>query len=127
MAITINWATKVITVPQGDLTPISGDLYELDVDVFRLILKDLEDDEEGMSFIRTHNHNPESVLSGTTFARQVEIINGYTVTFEDGQYRVRLSGANNNISDVTNVNQVSILSQNSAGLIVKQVGSSGIR
>jgi len=53
----------------------------------------------------------------------VEIINGYTVTFEDGQYRVTLLGANSNVADVTNVNQVSIQPNNSAGQVVVSVGS----
>lgn len=46
-----------------------------------------------------------------------EIINGYTVTFEDGLYSVNLIGSNNNIPDVLNLNQVSVRSANSAGLI----------
>jgi hypothetical protein len=118
MAISIDWGAKVINVPQGDLTPLGGSLYELDVDAFRLTLKDLEDDEAGIVFEDTHRHNTEATLSGTTFARQVELINGYTVTFQNGSYRVRLSGANNNITDVANLNSVSLLSTNSAGLIV---------
>jgi hypothetical protein len=117
VAISINWATKVISVPQADLTFISGTLYELNTDTFRLTLKSLEDDETGMIFDDTHKHNTEVTLAGVTYARTVEIINGYTITFENGSYRVRLVGSNNNISDVTNLNQVSILSQNSAGLI----------
>jgi hypothetical protein len=44
------------------------------------------------------------------------MINNYTVTFEDGQYAVNLVGANSNIADVVNVNQVSVRSANSAGL-----------
>ena len=52
-----------------------------------------------------------------TLARTVEIINGYTVTFEDGQYAVNLVGANSNVGDVVNVNQVSVRSANSAGLV----------
>ncbi len=118
MAITINWSTKVITIPQADLTFISGSLYELDVDSFRLTLKNLEDDEAGMPFLRTHNHNTQVTVGGTTLPRVVEIINGYTITFQDGQYAVRLVGANSNIPDVTNINQVSIRSGNSAGLVV---------
>jgi hypothetical protein len=61
-------------------------------------------------------------VGGVVLARVVEIINGYTVTFEDGMYRVTLVGANSNISDVTNLNQVSIASTNSAGLIVSGSG-----
>jgi len=116
MAISIDWGTKVINVPQADLTNLGGGVYELDVDAFRLELKDLEDDEEGMPFPRTHNHVAPITVGGVTLARVVEIINGYTVTFEDLQYAVNLVGANNNIADVANVNQVSIRSQNSAGL-----------
>ncbi|MDX1486576.1 MAG: hypothetical protein R3268_00140 [Acidiferrobacterales bacterium] len=117
MAITVDWATRVINIPQADLTSIGGSLYELDVDTLRTTLKDLEDDEEGMNFPDTHQHQGESVLSGVTYARTVEIINGYTVTFEDGQYRVRTVGANHNISDVMNLNQVSLITNNSAGLV----------
>jgi hypothetical protein len=120
--ISINHATRVITIPQTDLTPVSAGLYELDVNDFRLWLKDLEDDTDGIQIPDTHRHNTEVTLGGVTLARSVEIINGYTITFEDGQYAVRLVGANNNIADVANVNQVSIRSNNSAGLIVTGAG-----
>ena len=122
--ITINWATKIITVPQADLTLVSGSLYELDVDVFRLALKDIEDSDEGMNFTDTHRHNTTVSLSGVTYARSVEIINGYTVTFQDTgtPYRVRCVGANHNISDVQNLNNVSLIVGNAAGLIVTAGG-----
>lgn len=116
MALSINHLTRVIYVPQADLTPLGGALYLLDVNDFRLWLKDWEDDAVGIQMPNTHNHYPEVILGGVTLARVVEIINGYTVTFEDGQYAVVLGGANNNLADVTNVNQVSIRSNNSAGL-----------
>jgi len=47
----------------------------------------------------------------------VLILNGYTITFENGQYAVNIKGANSNIADVLNVNQVSVRSFNAAGLI----------
>lgn len=116
--ISINWLTKVINVPRTDMSLVqaSPEIRELDLDDFRLTLKDLEDDEAGMPFLRTHNHNTTVSVGGVTLARVIEIINGYTVTFEDGQYAVNLVGANSNVSDVTNVNQVSVRSSNSAGL-----------
>ena len=119
MAISINWSTKGITVPQADLTLISGSLYELDVNAFRLELKGIEDSEEGMAFPSTHRHNTEVVLSGVTYARTFEVINGYTVTFQDtgSPYAVRCAGANHNLADVKNVNQVSLIVGNSAGLV----------
>ena len=97
MAITINWITQVITVPQSFLTPIGPNLFELDVDVFRLALKDIEDSTDGITFLDTHRHVTETVISGVTYARFVEIINGYTVEFEDGQYTVIATGANHNV------------------------------
>jgi hypothetical protein len=123
VAVSINWGTKVITVPQADLTNLGGGVYELDVDVLRLALKDLEDSEEGMAFPTTHNHNTEVTLSGVTYARVVEIINGYTVTFENGSYTVKCVGANHNLADVKTVNSVSLIIGNSAGLIVVSSGS----
>lgn len=120
MAITIDWGTKVINVPQADLTLISGTLYELDLDIFRLALKDLEDSEDGMPFDDTHIHSTEVVLGTTTYARVIEVVNGYTVTFEDGMYGVDLTGANSNVADVLNRNQVSVRSNNAAGLTTPQ-------
>jgi hypothetical protein len=117
--ISVNWWTQVISVPQSYLTSLGGDSYELDVDVFRLALKDLEDDE-GMPFVDTHSHVGEITLAGVTYARFVEIINGYTIEFEDGTYEVNLVGANNNVIDVKVVNSVSVIANNSAGLVSVQ-------
>lgn len=117
MAVTINWSTKVINIPQSYLSSLGNNVFQLDVNDLRLSLKDIEDSEAGMNFPDTHRHNTEVVLGGVTLTRVVEIINGYTITFEDGQYAVNLVGANNNIPDVSNVNQVSIRLNNSAGLV----------
>lgn len=120
MAVTIDWGTKVISVPRNDLTLIQStptEIREMDLNWFRMQLKDLEDSPEGMPHPDTHRHNTEVQLGGLTFARVIEIINGYTVTFEDGQYAVELTQANSNVGDVVNVNQVSVRSNNSAGLI----------
>lgn len=128
MAISINWATKVISVPRADLTNLGGGIYELDVDAFRLELKDIEDSEIGQVFASTHRHNTEVTLSGVTYARTVEIINGYTIEFEDvgSPYTVKCVGANHNIADVKVVNQVSLIIGNSAGLIAVDTGGSGL-
>lgn len=123
MAVTINHNTKVIYVPRSFLTFVSGTLYELDVNDLRLALKDLEDDEAGITLDDTHNHFTEVTLSGVTFSRTFEIINGYQVEFEDGQYTVRCIGANHNLADVKVPNQVSLLVGNSAGLVTVVSGS----
>ena len=119
MAISIDWGTKVISIPRNDLTLLQTtptEIRQLDIDSFRLELKDQEDSEDGMTFVDTHRSNAPVTVGGVILARVVEIINGFTVTFEDGQYAVNLAGANSNIADVTNVNQVSVRSANSAGL-----------
>jgi len=120
MAITIDWTTKVISIPKADMplvTMTPFEIRELDINTFRLILKDLEDDSEGMTFSTTHNHIAPISVGGVSLARVVELINGYTVTFEDGQYAVNITGGNSNIGDNVNLNQVSVRSANSAGLV----------
>ena len=120
---TVDLATKIITIPISFLTFVSASLYELDINELRLALKDIEDSEEGMAFLDTHRHSTEATLSGVTYARQLEIINGFTVTFENGSYSVRCVGANHNLGDVKNYNSVSLIIGNSAGMVV---GSGGI-
>ena len=130
MATSIDWGTKVISVPKADLTLVSGTLYELDTAAFRLELKDLEDSDDGMPFPDTHVHNVPVTVAGVTYARTIEIVNGYSVEFEDGQYSVRLVGSNNNIFDVENgilvQNQVQLIATNSAGYIQIETGTSGL-
>lgn len=119
MAITIDWDTKIISVNKADMILIQSaptEIYQLNMDFFHDTLRDLEDDVDGIVFDTTHRYVDPITVGGVILARVVEIINGYTVTFEDGQYRVNLTGANTNLADVTNVNQVSVSSSNSAGL-----------
>lgn len=120
--ISINWLTKVVYVPKTFMTEISATLYELDVNALRLALKGIEDDE-GISYVDTHRHNTVVVLSGVSYARTLEIINGYTVEFEDGPYVVRCVGANHNLADVKVLNQVSLVIGNAAGLIEVATGA----
>jgi hypothetical protein len=124
--ISIDYATLVISVEQSDLTPLGGQQYRLDANAFRNTLKNLEDSEDGMAFPPTLRHATESTLSGVTYARQLEIINGYTVTFETvgSPYTVTVVGANHNLGDVTNFDGgMSMIIGNSAGLQVVTSGS----
>lgn len=120
MAVSIDWGTKIITVPQADLlqtqsTPI--EVYELNINDFRLELTELLGEAPGMPFVDTHIYNPPVTVAGVTLARVLEIINGYTITFSpDSSYGVNVVGGNSNIADVTNPNNVSVRSANSAGL-----------
>lgn len=118
--LSIDWATKVITVPKAYTTLVQSsptEIRELPINQFHLDLRSEEAALDGMPNLVTHRHNTEVLLGGIVYARVVEIISGYTITFEDGQYAVNLTGANSNIGDVVNVNQVSVRSANAAGLI----------
>lgn len=122
--VTITWLTKVINIDKDYLIPTTNpDIFNLDSNQFRLDLKGLEAGVDGMTYLDTHQHNTQVPLGGVTYARVIEIINDYTITFEDGQYAVNLIGSNNNIADVTNVNQVGIRANNAAGLVVVDTGS----
>ena len=120
MAISINWSTGVITVPKADTVQIqaSPEIRTLDIDTFRLALKDLEDEVDGIAFPTTHNHVAPITVGGTVLARVVEILPPYTVTFEASTpaYRLDLINANSNILDRTNYTTTQVTSANSAGL-----------
>lgn len=126
MAVSIDPATFIITVPKADLTLIGGTLYELDTDTFRLELKALEDDVQGIVMTKTHDHNTEYTVASVTYARSIQILPPYSIEFEDGMYTVRLVGSNNNIFDVGAgilvQNMVQVIPGNSAGLITVATG-----
>ena len=123
MAISINHATKVITVNQADCTFVSGTFYRLPTEtVFRAEVNALMDDPECMPHVDCIDHNTAYTVAGQNYARKIEIINGYSVTFlPDSQWTVELTESNNNIWDVENgilnQNQVQVIPTNSAGLI----------
>lgn len=118
MAVSINWGSKVIFVPQADLTLISPGVYEHNIDTFWSDLHALQAGENGLPADVVFSNNSSVTFSGTTLPRVLQIINGYTVEYEDGQYQVNLEGANSNILDVRVQNQVSLNAKNSAGLII---------
>ena len=122
MSITsVGWNTdQVIQINKADMTLIQStpvEIYRLDTDQFFLDLKDEERSVDGMPWTDTQRNSSPVSLGGVTYARVLEIIDPYTITFEDDQYIVQLVGSNNNIIEKTNPNQVSIQGNNSAGLI----------
>lgn len=119
MPTAVNWVSQVITSDKADLTqlaPPPNEVRELNLDTFHRDLRLLEASEAGIVYPRTHNYVGPITVGSVTLAPVVEIINGYTWTPEDGQYAANLNGANTNLQDVTNVNQVSVRPNNSAGL-----------
>jgi hypothetical protein len=123
MAISINHATKVITIPKTDTVFIETNAttgYEIrsyDEYAFMRELADYLDSEAGVALPSAFVHATLVVISGVTYARALSIVNGYTITFENGTYQVKLiGGTNNNILDALNPNNVSVIPANSAGL-----------
>ena len=112
----IYWETKVIVIPKNLLTWVNGGIYSLDLLLLKGHLNFLEASEMGMAHDKILYHETETMLSGVNYARKLMFINGYTVTFENGVYGVNLYGANHNLMDVLNLNNVSVRAQNSAGL-----------
>jgi hypothetical protein len=128
MAISINWLTKVISIPQSYLTLISGIRYNLDIEKFRNDLKNLEDTEEGLPYSDTHARNKPVTLSGVQYAQTFEVLAPYTISFENTgtPYVVVATGANHNIGDVTNFDGgMSLVVGNSGGLIINTVNIGG--
>jgi len=117
----IDWPTGIITITKTDsfMTWAGGFIYDLNTDLFRRALKDREDDWDGMAFPKTHNHNTAVLLGGIEYARIIEILAPYTITFDDtgGAWVCNLIGSNNNILDKTNLTTVQVRSNNSAGLV----------
>lgn len=121
----MTWGTRVINVYRDTdtfFTLESGVVYDMDVDGFRLALKELETSEDGIVFPDAHRHNTTVTLGTLVLARVVEIINGFTVQFwpDDSHWTANILGANNNIDVVkaTGVDFVDTRQNNSAGLIV---------
>lgn len=131
MAVTLDAATKVFTVPQADLTLVTGTFYRMDTEsYFRTEVNALMDDAAYIWMDTPITHNTEVTVAGVTYARFIELINGYSVTFSpDSQWTVELTGSNNNLFDVENnilnQNQVQVIPTNSAGLVgAKQIQDS---
>ena len=123
MAIGLDPSTRVISVPQSDLTLVTGTLYEMDTDVFRKAVWDLLSSEPYIWMPPAFTHNSEVTVAGTTFARTLEFINSYSIQFTPNTpWSVRLTNSNNNIFDIENgilvQNMVQVIPTNSAGLIV---------
>ena len=122
MAITIDYSTYPYVINIGKSSPMvqiqstPTEIWQLSVDTLHDVLRDLEDDVEGMPFPLTHVYVGSFTVSGATLAAIVDITDDYVVTFENGSYRVNLVGANNNVGDRATVNNVSVSSSNSAGL-----------
>lgn len=130
MAITINHATHVISIPKSDTTFLETNAvtgYEVrSYSEYALMreLADYLDSEIGAALPVAYSHNTLVTISGVGYARTLSFLSPYTVTFENGSYQVKLiGGTNNNLLDVLNPNSVSVIPANSAGLQTVAIGS----
>ena len=122
MALTIDPALKRVTIPQADLTLVSGSLYTFDTNQFRLDLGALVDDEAYIWMPFPFTHNTEVTVLGVVLARTIQMINGWSITFENVAMTVQYSGSNNDLFDSAGgilINQplVNVIGNNSAGLV----------
>ena len=74
MAISVDQVTHIISIPKDYLSPVVGQLYELDTNQLRLDLKTWEATEEGRTEDRTHDHNSTYIVFGVEYDRKFEII-----------------------------------------------------
>jgi hypothetical protein len=119
VAVTVNFVTKIISINKVDMVLIQStptEIYQLDMDVLRTTLNDIMDNADGIVHDTIISHNAGVTVSGAILAQVIQFINGYTITFEDAQYAVNIVGANTDLGDKVNVNQVSVRTSNSAGL-----------
>lgn len=128
MAYTVNWITKVISIPTTDLVLVSGTRYSLPMGAFLTEIRRLEwQPDEGLWALGIVEHtNTNFDFSGADYAPFDKIINGYTVQFIGVATRVDLNGSNNNIVDVLIPTGVTVVPSNSAGLIVTDGGGSTV-
>jgi hypothetical protein len=125
----VDWPTRILYIDQSELTEITaGELYGLDTTDLWTLIHDIQDGEDGMANPDIMFHSLPYTLSGVSYARAVEIINGYQIQFTgpsppNDHYTVVLSGGNNNVADVFIPNPVSVISNNSAGLATAAAGA----
>jgi len=123
MTISINHATKVITIPKSDTVLVGTNAatgYEVrSYDEYALMreLAGYLDSADGIGLPNAFTHATQVVISGVIYARAITFLSPYTITFENGEYQVKLvGGSNNNMLDVLNPNNVSVIPANSSGL-----------
>ena len=119
MNLIMEWGSKNIIVPRAEMLQIQTtpvEVRQLDLNEFRLALHSEQESDAGITYLHMHEHNPPVTVAGVTLAQVVSIVNGYTVTFEDGSYNVNIVGGNSNVADNVIKNQVGVNTANSAGL-----------
>ena len=112
-------------MPESYLVLVGGTLYDLDTNKFRIDVITLLSDQYHIWMPDAFEHATLATIVGTDLARRIQLINNYSIEFEDGRYSVRLIGSNNNFFDVAGgflvQNSVQVIPGNSAGLVQSSV------
>jgi len=126
VAYSINWLTKVVTVPLSDLTLISGTSYSMNVDFAHDEIRRLEwEFADGLWAEHAIEYINSQVLSGLVYSPIVKMVNGYTWFVDTTDIVVSLLGSNTNFLDTFIPGLgVSVLANNSAGKIISGSGLS---
>lgn len=108
MSILIDWLSKVITVHKADLAVVqlSPEIRQLNLGSFHLTLRALEAAYLGMPYPQTHTNVTPYVVGDVAIPRVMHFVNGYTITFENGDYTVWVVGGASNIQGVVTPNDV---------------------
>jgi hypothetical protein len=127
MSYSVNWTTRVVTIPLADMTLVSGSNYSLNTDDVWLELRRLEAlPAEGLWAEQTIEYVNTQILSGITYSAIVKMINGYTWDTDTTNKTISLLGFNSNLLDTFIPGSgVSVLANNSGGLIINQGQSLG--
>lgn len=115
MTISVDWsgaAPWLITIPQSDLTLVSGTKYTITVDKLWELLRDFSDSAEAVPFPILYTRS--AATSSTPAIIEIDT-NNYTAQFEDGAYSVEIIEGNSNFRDVEVKNTVSVGTNNTTG------------
>jgi len=123
MSYSVNWITQLVSIPDTDLTLVSGTHYRLNMFTFLIEIRRLEANDGLWAPQIVEHTNPKINFAGADYAGFDKIINGYKIIFTGNLTRVDLIGSNNNIADIFISNGVSVVPSNSAGLQKVSIGS----
>ena len=69
MAYTVDWDTRIISVPQSDLVDLGGGVYKLDLELCHQELRRLEwEFSEGLSREQILEYTPPKLAGGVIYA-----------------------------------------------------------
>jgi hypothetical protein len=125
VAYSINWLTKVITIPLSDLILVGGSNYTLNVDFAHDEIRRLEwEFNEGLWAEHAIEYINSYTLSGLVYSPVIQMVNGYMWEVASTNINIGLVGSNSNFLDTfIPGNGISVLANNSAGKIYE--GASG--